>query len=187
MGTLAGHQVHDLTMLDMTEWQKNLLKELMKYESNHTINYGGRGHAKQIITGRGILSGLHQPVQTPLAQPDLRSTGAVRFPTTWHVFPNPRAVLMGDAPQTTREDREYLGLTISEYNEFSDAIMAGCYLNRDHQQCKLKGAKTKKLKNLRYKIKKSEFLSASMIWRAQLHIVEAELKRRRGVPRHAQP
>lgn len=92
-----------------------------------------------------------------------------------------------DAPTTAVQDRNYLCLSIGEYKVFAEAVSTQCYLNRDGNLCKLKNAKTKKLKNLRYTIKKSPYLMKSMIWKEQLRLIEAELTKRRGIPRYAKP
>lgn len=89
------------------------------------------------------------------------------------------------APTTAKEDRHYLCLEIGEYRNFAEAVSTQCYLNRDGQLCKLRNAKTKKLKNLRHGILKSPYLLKSMIWKEQLRLIEAELTKRRGIPRHA--
>jgi len=104
----------------------------------------------------------------------IRSTGEVPVPMT-------------DVPQTAVQDRHYLCLEIAEYRNFAEALSNHCYLNREGQHCKLKNAKTKKLKNLRYGILKSDYLLKSLIWKEQLRLIEAELQKRRGVPRYAKP
>jgi len=86
----------------------------------------------------------------------------------------------------TKQDRLHLGLSIDEYRNFAEAVNTQCYLNRDGQLCNLKNAKTKKLKNLRYTIRKSEYLQVSMIWKAQLHFIEMEIAKRRGAA-HGKP
>lgn len=88
-----------------------------------------------------------------------------------------------EAPLTAVQDRHYLCLEIEEYRQFAEAVSTFCYLNRDAQLCKLKNAKTKKLKNLRYGIRKSPYLMKSLIWKEQLRLIEAELIKRRGRPR----
>lgn len=90
-------------------------------------------------------------------------------------------------PINTKEDRHYLCLSPSEYRDFSECIQAGCYLNREGQWCKLRKAKTKKLKNLRYKIIRSPYLMSSLIWQAQLQMIEGQISRRRAEPRYAKP
>lgn len=85
---------------------------------------------------------------------------------------------MTEAPTTAVQDRHYLCLTIAEYKSFAEALSNHCYLNKDGAHCKLKNAKTKKLKNLRYTIKKSPYLLKSLIWKEQLRMIEAELAKR---------
>jgi hypothetical protein len=87
--------------------------------------------------------------------------------------------ILPPAPTTTIADREYLGLTVGEYRNFAENVHHA-YINREGDVCLLKNAKTKKLKNIRYKIIKSEFLLQSMIWRAQLQSIEQEIRRRRA-------
>lgn len=83
-----------------------------------------------------------------------------------------------EAPQTAVQDRHYLCLSIEEYRTFAQAVSTQSYLNRDGQICKLRHAKLKKLKNLRYTIKKSPYLLKSMIWKEQLRLIEIEINRR---------
>lgn len=85
---------------------------------------------------------------------------------------------MTDAPQTAVQDRSYLGLDIHEYRTFAEAVSTQCFLNRDGQPCKLKNATLKKLKNVRYTIKKSSYLMQSLIWKEQLRLIEAEIQKR---------
>lgn len=93
-----------------------------------------------------------------------------------------------EAPITnTIQDRHHLGLNIEEYRTFAEAVNTQCYLNKDGQLCKLKNAKTKKLKNLRYTIRKSEYLLRSMIWKAQLHFIEIEISKRQGAQHYGKP
>jgi len=92
-----------------------------------------------------------------------------------------------DPITNTKADSQHLCLTIDEYRNFAEAVNTQCYLNRDGQLCKLKNAKTKKLKNLRYTIRKSEYLLRSMIWQAQLHFIEMEIKKRQGVQHYGKP
>ena len=84
-------------------------------------------------------------------------------------------------------DRNYLRMSIPEYQKFAEAVSTHCHLNRDGNSCKLKKAKTKKLKNLRYGIRQSSFLMKSMIWRAQLQFIENELQTRQKVKHYAKP
>lgn len=85
------------------------------------------------------------------------------------------------APKTAVEDRYYLGLTIPEYQNFAQAVGNKCFLDKEGNHCKLKNATTKKLKNIRYGINKSQYLLKSLIWKEQLRIVEFELQKRRGI------
>lgn len=85
---------------------------------------------------------------------------------------------MDDVPKTAVQDRHYLNMSIEEYKNFAESVSTFCYLNRDGQLCKLRNAKLKKLKNLRHGIKKSDFLMASLIWKEQLRLIEAEIRRR---------
>ncbi len=82
------------------------------------------------------------------------------------------------APTTAVQDRHYLCLSIPEYRTFAEAVGTFCYLNQDGQLCKLKNAKIKKLKNLRTTIRKSDYLMKSLIWKEQLRLIEAEIRRR---------
>ncbi|WHM52924.1 hypothetical protein [Sulfitobacter phage vB_SupP_AX] len=148
------------------------------------ITNGGRGHGKSLIP--------NWPFQSTLASAGVRRTQEDQFAFPPHVFQteHQRLMMMPDqitAPTTTQQDRQYLGMTVPEYQNFSECIQRNSYLNRDGNQCKLKNAKTKKLKNIRHTIRKSPFLMASLIWQAQLRIIEAEITKRRGIPRHAQP
>jgi hypothetical protein len=54
------------------------------------------------------------------------------------------------------------------------------YLNREAQICLLKNAKTKKLKNLRANIRKSNYLMKSLIWTEQYRLIQLELNKRRN-------
>ena len=83
-----------------------------------------------------------------------------------------------DAPTTALEDRHYLCLTIPEYRNFAEAVGNNCFLNRDAQHVSIKRAKTKKLKNVRATIKKSDYLMKSLIWIEQLRLIELEIRRR---------
>lgn len=85
-------------------------------------------------------------------------------------------------PTTAQEDRQYLQMTISEYQNFAHAVANKCYLNRLGDACMLKNAKTKKLKNIKTIIRRSPFLMQSMIWKEQLRLIEQELAVRRGNP-----
>ena len=82
------------------------------------------------------------------------------------------------APTNTQQDRRYLCLTKTEYDHFAEAIQTGCYLNKQANLVKLKNTKTKKLKNLRYSIRKYPYIMQSMIWQAQLRIIEIEIRKR---------
>lgn len=86
-----------------------------------------------------------------------------------------------EAPQSTAQDRQYLKMEISEYRAFADCLSTQSFIKRDGQICKLKTAKLKKLKNLRYTIKKNEFLMKSLIWREQLRLIEVEISKRRRI------
>ena len=82
-------------------------------------------------------------------------------------------------PTTVITDRRYLRLNTQEYRQFAKALSANCYLNKKKHFCKLKKAKTKKLQNLRYGIKKSTYLLKSLIWKEQLRLIEVELNKRK--------
>lgn len=84
------------------------------------------------------------------------------------------------APTTAVEDRHYLQMSIPEYQNFAQAVGTKCFLSRDGQHCKLKNATNKKLKNIRYGIRKSDYLMKSLIWKEQLRIIDFELNRRQG-------
>ena len=92
-----------------------------------------------------------------------------------------------DPITNTKEDRLHIGLSNEEYRIFAEAVNTQCYVNRDWQLCKLKNAKTKKLKNLRHVIRKAPYLLRSMIWKAQLHIIEAEISKRQGAQKYGEP
>ena len=91
-----------------------------------------------------------------------------------------------EAPTTALKDRHYLCLTIPEYKAFAEALANNCFLNRDAQACSIPKAKTKKLKNIRAKIRKHQYLMKSLIWKEQLRRIEIELTKRRKEPRHVQ-
>lgn len=91
-----------------------------------------------------------------------------------------------DQPTTAVQDRHYLCLTIAEYQTFAEAVSTFCYLNRDGQLCKLRKASTKKLKNLKYGIKKSPYLMKSLIWKEQLRLLENELNKRQHITKRDQ-
>lgn len=83
-----------------------------------------------------------------------------------------------DAPTTAREDRQYLGMDVSEYKHFAECLSQQGYLNKQAQICLMRNTKTKKLKNIRAGIRKSEYLLKSLIWQEQLRIINQELKKR---------
>jgi len=83
-----------------------------------------------------------------------------------------------EAPTTAVQDRKYLNMSIEEYRTFAEGVSSFCYINKQGQLCKLRKAKLKKLKNLRYEIKKSEILQNSLIWKEQLRLLEVEIQRR---------
>ena len=83
-----------------------------------------------------------------------------------------------EAPTTAVQDRNYLGLDIPEYRKFAEAVSTQCFINRDGQPCKLKNAKLKKLKNIRYTIKKSSLHTKSLIWTDQRRRRDAEIQKR---------
>lgn len=95
--------------------------------------------------------------------------------------------VISEAPTTARQDRHYLCMSIPEYQKFAEAVSNHCYINKEGQLCKLKNAKTKKLKNLRYTIRKSPYLIESLIWREQLRLIELELGKRRQTPQNRRP
>jgi len=141
-------------------------------------------------TGKSVLA--NQVLANSITSSVLRRTRENEFAIPTGLFQTEHQRLMMapehiTPPNNTNEDRHYLCLTPSEYRDFSECIQAGCYLNREGQWCRLRKAKTKKLKNLRYKINRSPYLMASLIWQAQLRIIEGELSRRRAEPRHAKP
>ena len=90
-----------------------------------------------------------------------------------------------EAPTSALEDRHYLGLSISEYKAFAEALANNCFLNREAQPCSIPKAKTRKLKNIRANIRKHDYLMKSLIWKEQLRRIELELSKRRKEPRHA--
>jgi hypothetical protein len=83
-----------------------------------------------------------------------------------------------EPPLTVIQDRHYLKMSISEYKNFAEAVSSFCYLNKEGNHCKIRNAQTKKLKNLKYGIKKSNFLMKSLIWKEQLRLLEVELSKR---------
>lgn len=159
-------------------------EDLMKHESG--IQHHGAGTLTGRLQGKGPMQQSCPPKNS--------------WPMNWGPNPTPdklKAIPVGlftsekgshlempdefTAPTNTIQDREHLKLSISEYQNFSEAVSKNCFLDRDGNHCKLKNAKTKKLKNLRYKINKSEYLKVSMIWRAQLHVIQMELSKRNAV------
>lgn len=84
-----------------------------------------------------------------------------------------------DPPTTAQEDRQYLSMEISEYKHFAECLSKNGYLNRQADICLLKNTKTKKLKNLRSNIRKSDYLMRSLIWKEQLRLIQLELNKRR--------
>lgn len=148
----------------------------------------GRAHGKSLLQQQYIKQSLAS-LQIPSSSNPLGRARETEFAFPAGVFQteHQRLMMMPDEikpPKTAREDRHFLCLTVTEYQDFSECIQRGCYLNKDGNHCKLKNAKTKKLKNLRYNIKRSKYLMASLIWQAQLAIIEREITKRRGVPRH---
>lgn len=100
--------------------------------------------------------------------------------TTWPRTSSGAAMSDTDAPTTAQEDRHYLCMDITEYKLFAEYLSQNGYLNREAQICLLKRAKTKKLKNLRAEIRKSEYLMKSLIWTEQLRLIQLELSKRRN-------
>lgn len=88
-----------------------------------------------------------------------------------------------EPPLTAIQDRHYLKMSIPEYKKFAEAVSSFCYINREGNLCKLRNAKTKKLKNLRHGIRKSDFLMKSLIWKEQLRLLEMELNKRQRFAR----
>ena len=109
--------------------------------------------------------------------------------THWGYNVRSSGIDLDQAPTNTLEDRHYLRLFKKEYDHFAEAIQTGCYLDKRENMVKLKNTKTKKLKNLRSSIRKSTYLMQSMIWQAQLRIIETEIRRRQHVlgGRHGKP
>ncbi|ANJ20822.1 hypothetical protein RDp07_gp11 [Roseobacter phage RD-1410Ws-07] len=191
-------------MQELQESMTDHMRDALLY--GHSM--GGRGHAKTAtqmmmeesarvyqqkyatgtVTGRmanPLLQGAAQSL--PLRPP---STAEFAFPASVFQTEHQRLMMMPDEivpPTTVQQDRHYLCMTVAEYQDFSECIQTSCYLNKQGQHCKLKNAKTKKLKNLRYSIRKAPYLMASLIWQAQLRIIENEISKRRGVPRHEKP
>lgn len=83
-----------------------------------------------------------------------------------------------DAPVTAQQDRQYLCMDIAEYQHFAKCLSQNGYLNRQSQICLLKNAKTKKLKNIRANIRKSDYLMKSLIWTEQMRLIQLEIKKR---------
>ena len=146
-------------------------------EARYRTTYGGRGHAKT-ITGRWPQQAM-AAIQNPNWEPALRRNEKVEQSVDPFLYPNKVVKEMEEAPINTISDRHYLCLTVTEYQDFAECIQNGCYLNKEGNHCKVKKAKTKKLKNLIYKFKKSPYLHKSLIWKAQMHVIKAELKRRK--------
>lgn len=146
-------------------------------EARYHAAYGGRGHAKT-ITGRWHQQTL-AAIQNPSWGLDLRRNGKMESPIDPFLYPNQVVKQMEEAPINTVSDRHYLCLTVTEYQNFAECIQKGCYLNKEGSHCKVKKAKTKKLKNLVHKFKKSPYLHKSLIWKAQMHVIKAELERRK--------
>lgn len=177
----------------LSKEQSMTATEIMQREKelSYAQRYGtltGRSTGKSMLQQQYIQQSLAS-LQIPSTSNPLGRTRETEFAFPAGVFQteHQRLMMMPDEikpPKTAREDRNFLCLTITEYQDFSECIQRGCYLNKDGNHCKLKNAKTKKLKNLRYNIKRSKYLMASLIWQAQLAIIEREITKRRGVPRH---
>lgn len=158
-------------------------------EARYRAAYGGRGHGKTITgrwqqqqlsaTTKNYQQKLMAAIQNSGHRPDLRRDGTVEPSIDPFLYPNKVVKKMEEAPTNTISDRHYLCLTVTEYQDFAECIQKGCYLNKEGSHCKVKNAKTKKLKNLVYKFKKSPYLHKSLIWKAQMHVIKAELERRK--------
>lgn len=98
--------------------------------------------------------------------------------TTWPGTTSGSAMSNTDVPTTAQEDRRYLCMDIPEYKHFAECLSQNGYLNREAQICLLKNAKTKKLKNLRANIRKSDYLMKSLIWTEQLRLIQLEINKR---------
>lgn len=140
------------------------------------VQYGGRGHGKT-ITGRWPRQNM-ATFQNSGDWSDLRRDGKMEKSTDTFLYPTRMMEEMEKVPTNTMQDRLYLNLTKREYDNFADCIQQGCYMNKFGSFVKLKNCKTKKLKNMVYKIKKNSLLLQSMIWKAQLQVIERELQRR---------
>jgi hypothetical protein len=149
--------------------------------------YGGRSHGKSATLGQFQKTITGRWSNTVIVD-DLRSNGGSKFSIPRGLFQGEHGSLLmvhdkvlPKAPTNTIQDRQYLQLSIPEYQNFAEAVQSSCFLNREGNHYKVKNAKTKKLKNLRHKIKNSEFLLQSMIWKAQLHVIQAEIDKRQKV------
>lgn len=165
-------------------------------QRRHTIA-GARSHAKSINYANlygGTVSGR---LANTNWMDDVRPNEKVQFavPAALYASESGRHQVIdpeigpGQAPTNTQQDRHYLCLTKTEYDHFAEAIQTGCYLDKQANMVKLKNAKTKKLKNIRHSIRKSSYIMQSMIWQAQLRIIETEIRKRQHVSggRHGQP
>lgn len=155
---------------------------------NHT-----RGTSKSMLSQR-YMKGMFQHVQNPIGLNDIRHTPDPQLAFSAHVYAGKSGsllimdnVLMKPAPETAIQDRHYLSMTIEEYKKFAEAVSTYCYINKDGQLCKLKNAKTKKLKNLRHTIRKNKIFMTSLIWKEQLRLIELELGKRQHVPNLRRP
>lgn len=166
---------------EMNKWTDHIMDAIL-YESGtvtgrQIIQNGGRGH------GKSLISNYHQQSLAALQGSGfgnhLRRDGEVQPPVDPFLYPAPGFLKMTEEePTNTISDRHYLCLTLSEYQSFSECIQKGCYLNKEGNHCKVKNTKTKKLKNLVYKFRKSPYLHKSLIWKAQIQVIKAELERR---------
>lgn len=184
--------------LDPEIWGKDLI-DLMQQESLYKPQISGKTATQIMMEEQAQHDALrylthHRAIGKPQTMPrwnqpismhsigsnDLRSAGTGRVAMDRGLYAGEFGAILMDqpAPTSTKEDREFLGLTIAEYQKFCEAVQTQCFLNREGNLCKLKNAKTKKLKNLRYKIIKSEHLMKSMIWREQLRLIEIEIAKR---------
>lgn len=162
----------------------NHVKDALLYGTSYGTNTG------RFPTGKSVLA--NQVLANSITSRALRRARENEFaiPAGLYQTEHQRLMMAPDdikEPKNTTEDRHYLCLEVSEYRDFSECIQANCYLNPQGQWCKIRKAKTKKLKNLRYNIKRTPYLMASLIWQAQLRIIENELSRRRAAPRYAKP
>lgn len=86
------------------------------------------------------------------------------------------------APTSAREDRLYLKMDIPDYRDLCEAVMKDCYRDKKKQHCSLKGAKLKKLKDLRFLLTKNPKLACSMIYKELIRRIEVEINKRQAMP-----